>query len=424
MTATSDVLIVGAGPAGLALAAALCDAGLRVEGATPADPIAPWANTYGIWEDELPAPELAGMFAHRWTDCVAYADGEEHRLERVYGLLDNARLQAHLLAKCEQGGLRWHRQAARSIEHSAAHSSVTLGDGSVIRARLVVDASGHTPIFVRRPPLGEIAYQAAYGVVGSFTQPPVQNGRLVLMDYRSDHLTESERRSEPPTFLYAMDFGGGRYFVEETSLAHAPAVPFDLLKARLHRRLAHQGVAVANIEHEEFCLFPMNMPVPLLDQPVLGYGGAASMVHPASGYQVGAALRNAPLVAGALVQALRAPDAAPARIAAAGWQALWSAERLRKHNLYLFGLQTLLTFDEARLQRFFATFFRLPRRYWGGYLSNTLSMAGVLETMSRVFLAAPMDVRSGLTASAFRHPSMLMRALSGATQAAKSAPAS
>lgn len=413
MTAMSDVLIVGAGPAGLALAAALCDAGLSVEGVTPADPSAPWPNTYGIWEDELPSPELAAMFAHRWTDCVAYAAGEEHSLARVYGLLDNAQLQAYLLAKCERGGLRWHRQAARSIEHGAAYTSVTLGDGSVIRARLVVDASGHKPIFVQRPPLGEIAYQAAYGVVGTFTQPPVRDGSLVLMDYRSEHLTEHERRSEPPTFLYAMDFGGGRYFVEETSLAHAPAVPFDLLKARLHRRLARHGTAVAEIEHEEFCLFPMNMPVPLLDQPVLGYGGAASMVHPASGYQVGAALRNAPVVAQAVVQALDVGAASPHQIAAAGWQALWSPEKLRKHNLYLFGLQTLLAFDEARLQRFFATFFHLPRHNWGGYLSNTLSLAEVMQTMGRTFLAAPMDVRGGLMAAAFRQPSMLARAILG-----------
>lgn len=407
---TADIVLIGAGPAGLALAAALCDAGLHVAGIAPADPTLPWLNTYGIWEDELPTPELAAMFEHRWTDCVAYTVGKEHLLQRVYGLLDNAQLQAHLLAKCERGGLIWHRQAARSIEHSAAYSNVILGDGSVIRGRLVVDASGHAPVFVQRPSAGAIAYQAAYGVVGTFTQPPVREGRLVLMDYRSDHLTESERCSEPPTFLYAMDLGRDRYFVEETSLAHAPALSFELLKARLHRRLTHHGCAVTAVKHEEFCLFPMNMPVPYLDQPILGYGGAASMVHPASGYQVGAALRNAPSVARAVAQALTAPDASPIRAAAAGWQTLWPAEKLRKHNLYLFGLQTLLSFNETRLQRFFAAFFELPRPHWSGYLSNTLAMTGVLETMSRVFLAAPMDVRRSLMASTLRNPTLLLRA--------------
>ena len=44
------------------------------------------------------------------------------------------------------------------------------------------------------------------------------------MDYRCDHLSE-EQRSEPPTFLYAMDLGDGVFFVEETSLALAPGFP-------------------------------------------------------------------------------------------------------------------------------------------------------------------------------------------------------
>ncbi|HHY53951.1 MAG TPA: lycopene cyclase family protein [Chloroflexi bacterium] len=402
---TADVLIVGAGPAGLALAAALDARGVRVEGVAPAGPDAPWTNTYGVWEDELPTPTLTTMLRHRWTDCVAYADDDAIRLDRVYGLIDNLRLQEHLLTHSR---VRWRRQAARAIRHTATHSMVTLTDGSETAARVVVDASGHAPIFVQRPVHGAIAYQAAYGVVGRFAQPPVRPGRLVLMDFRADYLTVDERKHAPPTFLYAMDLGEGRFFVEETSLAHAPAAPFDMLRGRLHRRLAHWGCPVIAVEHEEFCLFPMNMPVPLRNQPVLGYGGAASMVHPASGYQVGAALRYAPFVAQALADALQAPGATPSRVARAGWDAIWPPARLQNHRLYLFGLQTLLSFDTAQLQRFFAVFFRLPREWWGGYLSNTLTTPQVMQTMLALFLRAPGDVRRSLMTAALRRPTMLL----------------
>jgi lycopene cyclase-like protein len=136
------------------------------------------------------------------------------------------------------------------------------------------------------------------------------------MDYRSDHLSEDERR-QPPTFLYAMDLGDGRFFVEETSLALAPAVPFPVLRQRLLARLAHRGVRVEAIEHEEFCLFPMNPPLPDLNQPVVGFGGAAGMVHPASGFMVGSVLRRSPGLAAAIASALDDPTASAESVAAA-----------------------------------------------------------------------------------------------------------
>jgi lycopene beta-cyclase len=63
------------------------------------------------------------------------------------------------------------------------------------------------------------------------------------------------------------------------------------------------------------------------------------------------------------------------------------------------------------LQQFFAVFFQLPVRYWGGYLSNTLTTAEVMQTMGRVFLAAPMQLRLALIREALRHPGPLLRAV-------------
>ncbi len=84
--------------------------------------------------------------------------------------------------------------------------------GEKYLARLVIDASGHKTPFIRRPEHDDIAKQAAYGVVGKFSSPPVEQNRFVLMDFRPDHLNATQRK-EPPSFLYAMDLGDGSYFV-------------------------------------------------------------------------------------------------------------------------------------------------------------------------------------------------------------------
>ena len=49
-------------------------------------------------------------------------------------------------------------------------------------------------------------------------------------------------RREVPSFLYAMPLGGARVFLEETCLVAKPALPFAVLKRRLHRRLAAMGL--------------------------------------------------------------------------------------------------------------------------------------------------------------------------------------
>ena len=401
-----DALVIGAGPAGLAIAAALGAEGLKVVVLSPEDWRDPWPNTYGIWGDEVDALGLGHLLEHRWSyTCSYFGSGSSDPADpansptchgRDYGLFDKNRLQQFWLERCEAAGVQWLRGQALELSHGSGRSQVATAAGEVLEARLVLDASGHKAVFVQRPDRGPVAGQAAYGVVGRFTAPPVQPGQFVLMDYRCDHLSPEER-SEPPTFLYAMDLGQGRFFVEETSLALAPPVPYATLKQRLERRLAHRGVAIEQVEHEEFCLFPMNLPLPDLDQPVLAFGGAAAMVHPASGYLVGALLRRAPVLAAAVAARLRAEPAADSlQLAQAGWQALWPPELRRKHALYQFGLEKLMRFSEPQLRGHFASFFSLPSAQWYGFLTNTLSLGELLAAMLALFATAPWSVRWGL----------------------------
>jgi lycopene beta-cyclase len=391
-----DALVIGSGPAGTIIAAALAEQGVKVGGLT-ANPLRQvWPNTYGIWRDELEDLGLTHLLGHCWENCVAYYGKGEIDLGRAYGLFDKVKLQNHFLAKCETGGVKWHQGKAKHIEHERERSIVTTIAGETLHARVVIDASGHDPMFVKRADRGAVAYQTAYGIVGHFSAPPVEQKQFVMHDFRSEHLSAAERDNEPPTFLYAADFGEDVYFVEETSLAMAPPMSFEMLERRLHQRLAARGVKVTAVHEVERCIFPMTLPLPDLYQPIVAFGGAASMVHPATGYMVGALLRRAPGLATAIATALQDPQAAPATIARAAWQQLWNPDRLRKYYLYRFGLEKLMRFDEVLLKQHFDTFFSLPQSQWSGFLADRLSTPELLAAMIRLFAIAPNSLRWGL----------------------------
>jgi len=396
-----DVLVLGGGPAALALASELHQRGVSVQGISPEPIEAPWPNTYGIWAEELQQLGLEHLLEHRWSDTVSYfGAGETAEQNRAtshgidYGLFDRAALQQHWLKRA--AGVRWLKDSAGRVETGEHHMTVHCSSGQTLQSRLVVDASGSGTPHVRRPDHGPVAGQAAYGVVGRFSQPPIEPGRFVLMDYRCDHLSAAQRQ-EPPTFLYAMDLGDGVFFVEETSLALAPAVPYDVLQLRLQQRLDQRGVQITEVIHEEFCLFPMNLPLPDRSQSVLAFGGAASMVHPASGYMVGALLRRAPALADDLARALAVqPQLGSVALAQRGWNALWPHELVLRHRLYQFGLGRLMGFNEALLRTHFATFFGLPQEEWFGFLTNTLPLPRLMGVMLRLFALSPWDLRRGL----------------------------
>nr|WP_320677109.1 lycopene cyclase family protein [Prochlorococcus sp. MIT 1300] len=392
---------MGAGPAALCIVAELVEQGLQVTALASHLPDKEWPNTYGIWAEELETLGIASLLGHRWDKTVSYfgdgigAEGSvptEHQFD--YGLFDQAAFQKELLRRC--GDLKWSVETALKISVLGSQTEVLCCSGNTYRARLVIDASGHRSRFVRRPDHGPVAEQAAYGVVGRFSSPPVESSQFVLMDFRPDHLTLKERE-EPPSFLYAMDFGEGVFFVEETSLACSPPLSSKILRERLHKRLEHRGVEIKEILHEENCLFPMNLPLPDRSQSVLAFGGAASMVHPASGYMVGALLRRAPTLAKQLALELAAdPPLDSQALAQKGWNVLWTSELIQRHRLYQFGLRRLMSFDEARLRSFFATFFCLPREDWSGFLANTLPLSRLIAVMLRLFWMSPWQVRVGM----------------------------
>ncbi len=129
-----DVAVVGAGPAGRALAGACALRGLHTALVDP-DPRRPWRLTYGAWSDELPAdlPETA-VAARARGRAVALTTRE---LGWEYAVLDVAGLRAHLDA-----GLAGVTVVAGRVVHRDG-DGVVLADGTTVAALVVVDAGGY-----------------------------------------------------------------------------------------------------------------------------------------------------------------------------------------------------------------------------------------------------------------------------------------
>lgn len=381
---TADVLVAGAGPAGRALAAACAQRGLQVHLVAP-DPDAPWPQTYGAWLDELAASGRTGVADRRWDQVLVRTVGSAFQpLARTYCLLDNTALAAVLRDEAATASVSTDR--VTGIEVHDDHLVVTTGTGARLAARAVVDATGHPPALGAGPGR-RLAWQTAFGQVATFASPPLTPGSMCLMDFDTSPFDDAE----PATFLYAMDLGDGRWLVEETALAGRPGVPIDLLRDRLARRLEARGTPPETVHEVERVAFAMDAPLPSAG-PVVAFGAAAAMVHPATGYQVASALALAPQVAATLERALDC-ERDVRRVARAAQRTVWPTAALRRDALYRLGLDVLLDLDVAQTQTFFDAFFALPDAQWQGYVSRTASPAAIQRTMGRLMLGLPGDVR-------------------------------
>lgn len=404
-----DVLVLGKGPAGLAAAAALADGGLAVGVLGPAGPIR-WPAQYGAWRDQLEGIGWGEAVGRAWPrTAVRFGTGRERILPRSYVRVDKGRLAAELRERCERGGVRWLDGEAVGAEHRATGSGVRRADGGEIAATLVVDASGHRPALVGRgsdPPLG---FQVAVGWTMEIEGAGWDPEQAVLMDWDDAHLPPSERGGDP-TFLYALPLADGLLFAEETSLVGRPALVPERLEERLRLRLRALGVRARRVVEREVCWIPMGGPIPDPRQRVVGFGGAAGMVHPATGYLLGRTLAAAPELAAALAGALGSGGADPRRAARAGWEAIWPPDRQRRHALFCFGMEVLLRLDARGMREFFGTFFDLPAREWRGFLDDRLTSRELAATMARFSAHAPLRTHRVLARAALARPGFRLAA--------------
>jgi lycopene beta-cyclase len=280
-----DVLVIGGGPAGRAVAGACAGRGLRT-GLVDPQPDRPFTATYGCWADELP-PGLPGSVVAARARGRAMAH-RTHDLGWQYVVFDVPALRAHL----DEGLADVAVHAARATG-AAGPGRVALDDGRELTASVVIDAAGRWQPLRQGRVTRTSAEQTAFGVVvpAEAAAPLVPAGEALFMDWRPDHGEDGW-----PTFLYGIPIGAGVVLLEETSLARRPGLPVPVLKRRLHARLAHHGIPIPPDARTETVRFPVDRPRHG-DPGVLGFGAAAPLVHPATGFSLAAALSLAEPVA-------------------------------------------------------------------------------------------------------------------------------
>ena len=234
-----DVVVVGDGPAGLALGAACRRAGLST---LVCGLGAPWTATYGTWRDDV-ADVPDRCFAVVAPRVVVHGH-RRHVIERPYGVFDNGALRAHLAA-----GLDVRVREGLWARHFDWGSRL-LVDGGEFDARLVVEATGFPPMLARASP--PAAHQTAFGVVVGERPPAYADDDVVLMDLRPVD-------AETPTFCYVVP-AGAAWLVEETSLAARPSAAPDRLRELLGVRVGADVVGTAT--RREVVSIPMGGRLP------------------------------------------------------------------------------------------------------------------------------------------------------------------
>lgn len=385
----ADVVVVGDGPAGSALAAALHDRGVDVALVGPGDS---WPATYTTWAGDVEGLSLldgAALWAHRF-DQIAVSFGRTRVLDRAYGVVDNAGLQAHL----------W-RNVRRVVG--------VVDRVEDVGARLVVDATGWpSKLVVPTSQPDPAGWQTAFGVV--LSEPPQGVlGTPTMMDFSDPGLAIAGRETVP-TFAYSLPVANG-WLVEETVLSASPMVEPDALRAVLASRLgltldelAESAVATESVR------IPMGAPLAdAADTRCVAVGAAGGMIHPATGYSIGAALRSAQRVAETIASALEDSDAGDPIDSAAVSAAIWESSMRRTRHLHEYGHGVLRRLDRTGVQEFFDAFFDLDVEDWAPYMRIETPPARLSRMMLQMFVKAPWRLRAQLVRGDLRRLVRLLR---------------
>jgi len=356
MSVSTDALIIGNGPAG-ALTAAFLARNLQRK----VHVVAPDSGhcTYCTWVDALEATWLKDaypgeLFLHRWPRPQIIGTNSKliGHLNRDYGMVDWKRIHIWALAHPNITLIR-----SNIVRVDASHAVDE--QGTLYNANEIIDASGHHSPFTTYPKHLVKRFQSFYGETIQFKHG-FQHAQLM-------NWSLSFEPDAPPSFVYVLPLSSTSVFLEETVLVHEK--PVLNMKKRLEQRKRSLGIPLdAPVTMTEAYDLPMGGALPLLTG-MRAIGGAASMVHPATGYMLTHMVEQIPKL----------------------WQPATLTDRIR-HRLNDFGafmLCRLKTNQDNAL--FFKSMFQTP--WWYEFMTRRIGIRRYVLNMIILFLIYPERMR-------------------------------
>ena len=117
-TSVYDLVVVGAGPSGLAVAERVAASGRKVCVIDPA-PTSIWPNNYGVWIDEFEALGLEDCIDFTWNEATVFLDSDkesEKTLFRPYGRVDRKKLKTKFYEACLKHKVHFIETIAKDIK--------------------------------------------------------------------------------------------------------------------------------------------------------------------------------------------------------------------------------------------------------------------------------------------------------------------
>ena len=294
------IVILGAGLAGLSLADALLDAGVR-RPVVLVDRRRAWGRdrTWCTWQTgPLRFGELATARWWSWRTCSAGSEVIARTRRHPYIHLDSAIVYDAALDRLGRAPQVEIRTGERvlSVEATGRRPEVRTSR-ETFQAHAVVDAMGPHSVLLRSRPAGDVELSQRFlGWEVEVDEPVFDPATATLMDFRPAD-------GDGLNFLYVLPFSPTRALIEHTSIGTGgppDARRRALLSDELGDRLPVGGWRVMREERGRIPMTTFDFPVSR-GAHIHAAGAAAGAIRPSSGYAFSRIQRHVTGLAGALV---------------------------------------------------------------------------------------------------------------------------